>query len=70
MPAYKNQFVRPDHHEHEILSSTGSKIGTIRLKPNRVLWKPVGAGKFFGVSLDKFKEWIIADETGARKSKS
>ena len=52
MPAYKNQFVRPDHYDHEILCSNGAKpkVGTIRVKPGGILWKPVGQQRFYSVN--------------------
>jgi len=34
MPAYKNEFGRPAHHDHEILRGKG-KLGTLRVKARR-----------------------------------
>jgi len=59
MPDYKNKFNEPDHVEYEIVTSDGStKIGTIRLKPSGVLWKPKNAHKFYSVDLTKFSAWM------------
>ena len=66
MPTYKNEFSRPDHYEHEI-QSDGKKIGTLRVKPGGLLWKPVGQHKFYSVSLDQFQTWIIHPETNAKR---
>ena len=66
MPAYKNEFGRPAHYDHEILCATG-KLGTLRVKPGGLLWKPKGQQKFYSVSLEQFKEWITNPATGARR---
>jgi hypothetical protein len=71
MPGYVNVFVKPDHYEHEIESSIGGgKIGLIRLKPNRVLWKPKSQRQYYSVSLDEFVAWITDPQTGATRTKS
>jgi hypothetical protein len=33
-------------------------MGTIRLKPSSVLWKPKGAQQFYVATLDEFSAWI------------
>lgn len=59
MPTYTKQFGRPKYYDHEILHKDGGgKIGTLRVKPTGVLWKPKNARKFHAVSLDQFVEWI------------
>ena len=70
MPAYKNQFGRPKYYDHEILNEKGNKIGTLRVKPTGVLWKPRSQQKFYGVPLDKFKGWITDSATEASRTKS
>ncbi len=63
MPAYKNEFARPDHYEHEIITD-GKKIGTLRVKPVGLLWKPAGQQKYYSVTLEQFTGWIT--ESGRR----
>ena len=40
----------------------GTKIGTIRIKPSGILWKPKGKRYWFGLTLDKFAS--LAEEHG------
>jgi hypothetical protein len=71
MPTYTKQFARPEYQDHDIQkNSSGQKIGTIRVKPVSVLWKPANAPKFYSVSLEKFAEWIMAPSTGAFRTRS
>lgn len=70
MPASVNEFKGPEHTEVAILKKEGGKIGTIRLKPNRVLWKKAGEGKFYSLPLDDFIAWITDPKTKARRTKS
>jgi hypothetical protein len=70
VPTYKNQFGRPKYYDHEILDENGKKLGTLRVKPGRVLWKKKGEGKFHSVSLDKLVEWITGPDSGASRTKS
>jgi len=59
MPASVNKFVEPDHHEHEIAdAATGNKVGTLRVKPSSILWKPKGAHQFYSASMAEFQEWM------------
>jgi len=70
MPKYKNSFATPAHLEEEILDEAGKKIGTIRVKPVSILWKPKGQSKFFSVDLETFTKWIIDPKTRAAKTDS
>ena len=70
MPTYKNRISSPEHVEHKIVDEKGSPIGTFRLKPSSVLWRPKGKGKFYAVSLDKFRNWIMDPETKAGRVKN
>jgi hypothetical protein len=47
MPPHTNHFGSPVYVEHDIRSATDAKIGTIRITPVSVKWKPKGAHKFF-----------------------
>lgn len=71
MPAYTNEFSEPEYYDHVIHENDGGKrIGTLRIKPVAVLWKPANSHKFYKVSLKKFTEWITDSETGARRTES
>ena len=67
VPAYKNEFARPEYYDHEIVDTDGHKVGTIRVKPVSVLWKPVGAQDFYAATLEAFAAWIM--EKDKRKSR-
>lgn len=66
MPKYNNEFGRPSFYDHDIVNDDG-KVGTIRVKPTGVAWKPKNARKFFTISLANFSEWI---EENGRQTKS
>jgi hypothetical protein len=65
----KNKFAGPDHYEHEIHDENDKKVGTLRVKPSGILWKPVDKQKFHAVKLDKFIDWITDPATGAKLAK-
>jgi len=66
MPKYKNSFVS-EPADFLINDEEDKKLGTIRVTPVSVKWKPAGKQKFRTVSLDKFSEWIVAN---GKESKS
>jgi hypothetical protein len=68
MPKYNNAFRGPEYIEQMILDGEGSVVGTIRIKPSGVLWKPSNARKFHSVSLKKFVAWIEHPDTTSRKT--
>ncbi len=70
MPAYKNSFASPDFIEEVVLDENGNKVGTIRIKPSGILWKPSGKQSFCSVPLDKFAAWITDPATKAKQVKS
>lgn len=70
MPKYVNQFARPTYVEHTIIDSAGNVVGTIRIKPSGVLWKPKSAQKFYAVSLETFADWITGPTSGHSRTKS
>ncbi len=45
-------------------------IGTIRVKPSTILWKPAGQQKFYAVTLDTFAKWITSAGANAERVKS
>ena len=67
MPGYKNRFSSSQYYDHVFADNEGAKIGTLRVKPNGILWKPAGQQKFFKVSLDKFRDWIMSTAANAGK---
>jgi len=70
MPGYNNRFASQEFVEERVLDQKGNVVGTIRIKPSGVLWKPKGAGKFYSVPLSTFIDWITNDTTGASRTKS
>jgi hypothetical protein len=71
MPDYVNKFVTPSFVEETVINATTSVIiGTIRVKPSGVLWKPKGQRKYYAVNLDQFIGWITAPSTGADRTGS
>lgn len=70
MPSYVMKFRSPTFIEETIVNKDGEVVGTIRVKPSSILWKPSGQHKYFSVSLDKFTEWIKSQDTGANIVKS
>jgi len=70
MPEYKNKFGSPSYIEETVYSNDGGTIGTIRIKPSSVLWKPSGQRRYYAVTLDEFSGWITAEGTGARRTRS
>jgi hypothetical protein len=68
MPAYVNRFKSATYIEETILDDDDGVVGTIRLKPSSILWKPSGARKFYAVPLKRFGDWIASDEAKATKT--
>ena len=66
----KNSFAPSDFTEETVVDETGTKVGTIRIRPSSVLWKPVNKRKFYSVSLKAFAAWITAEETAAKQKDS
>jgi hypothetical protein len=67
--AYTNSFKGPTRVDHRILGPDNKLIGTLRVKPSGVLWRPADVRRFYSVELAKFAEWITADSTGAERTK-
>lgn len=70
MPAYKNKFTTPKYIEETVVDTRGTTVGTIRVKPSGVLWKPSGQQRFYSVPLDVFAAWITSGAAGATRTKS
>ena len=69
MPKYINTFRRREYHEELIVSSDGRVVGTIRLKPSSLLWRPNGNRTFVSVPLERFASWIMDERTGASRTR-
>lgn len=67
MPAYNNSFASPSFIEETIIGADGRKIGSIRIKPSSVLWKPTGQQKFYSVSLETFAVWITSQSAKSKR---
>jgi len=70
MPKYTNSFRSPDFIEETIVDADNAIVGTIRVKPAGILWKPKSQHKYLSVSLEKFTDWITDPGTRARLVKS
>jgi hypothetical protein len=61
MPASKYKFLEQESYDHEIGNADdGKTVGTLRVKPSSVLWKPKGAkgrNPWYSVTLDDLVEW-------------
>ena len=70
MPAYTKKFQENKYTEEVILDNNNKVIGTIRIKPVGILWKPKNKGKFFSMRLDDFTKWISDPKTKALRTGS
>ena len=68
MPRYNNKFDTPKYIEEKILDNSGGVVGTIRIKPSTVLWKPKGKQKFLSVTLESFHKWITTTKAAVEVS--
>lgn len=65
----KNKFDWPKHEEFKVLAEDGSVVGTLRIKPNALLWAPKGANgakPWFGVALEDFVQF--AQDKGKKQA--
>lgn len=62
-----NHFREPNHTDIQFNNAQGRLIGTLRVKPNAVAWKPAGAQHFQAVNLNEFATWILSAESGSRR---
>lgn len=70
MPKYNNRFKSPTYLEETIEDENGTIVGSIRVKPSSILWRPVNAQKFYAITLDEFARWITDPNTGANRTAS
>jgi hypothetical protein len=63
MPAAKYKFIEQNAYDHKIGNADdGTVIGTLRVKPSTILWRPKrarGVSPWFSVSLDDLTDWIV-----------
>lgn len=62
-----NSFAPRKFEDHQIVDQAGKVVGHIRVKPSGILWSPKNGKVWYGISLDKFAEYI--EEHGKRQSK-
>jgi len=68
MAIYDSEFTTPTYMQETIRDAcTGETIGTIRIEPSSVLWKPKGQHEYYPVTLDGFASGITSPGTGARR---
>ena len=70
MPKYTNSFRSPTFIQETIIDEARKTIGTIRIKPVSVAWKPAGQGKYFSVKIEDFGNWITDSKTNATRTTS
>ena len=70
MPKYNYSFQSPAFIEEGIIDDAGRKIGTIRIKPVSISWKPANAREFRSVPIDDFIAWVTDPKTNAKLTKS
>ena len=63
----KNRFSPGKYYDHRIVSEDGEVVGYIRVKPSGVLWAPKNARLWYGVSLQKFSDFM--EQEGKRQKK-
>ena len=68
MPRYVNQLARPQYVELKIVDQEERAVGTLRVKPSSILWKPKNAQQFYAVPLDAFAGWITSAASGHTKT--
>ena len=70
MPKYNYQFKSPAYTQEEIMDDSGKKLGTIRVKPVSIAWKPANAREYLTVPMDDFIVWNKSKQSGAKATKS
>jgi hypothetical protein len=71
MPAAKYKFLEQQAYDFVIANTANdTAVGTLRVKPSTILWKPKGAkGKtpWFSVGLDDFAKWAMEQKYKVNK---
>jgi len=53
-----NRFTPDKYYDFCIVDDLGLVVGHVRIKPSGIHWAPKNSKKWYGVSLEKFAEWI------------
>ncbi len=64
MAERNRKFFRSGAFVEEVIEDGSGVIGTIRIKPSTVMWKPKGAKgegdkPYFSATIDEFEQWIM-----------
>lgn len=62
-----NSFRPSKFQDFKIVDDENRVVGHIRIKPNRVLWAPPDAKRWYGVPLSQFAKYMV--ENGKRQDK-
>lgn len=62
-----NSFMAPQAVDHVIAGEEGTKLGTLRVKPVGIGWKPANARQFHSVGLDRLIAWITDKEASSSR---
>ncbi len=69
MPNYRNHFSAPTYWEQAFYGRDGTLVGTLRVKPSSIMWRPAGSHTYYRVWLDRFADWMTAIQTRAKRVK-
>lgn len=58
-----NQFKTKQYEELTILDKDGAIVGTMRIKPNKIVWYPKDGNHGFGVSIEDFAQFAVNNGT-------
>jgi hypothetical protein len=67
----KKSLRRPEIEDFDIMEPDANGkpavVGTVRVKPSGILWRPKGKHSFFGVTVEQFAEF--AEKNGRKQAK-
>jgi len=63
----KNSFRSQKFYDLEIVNDSGEVVGNVRVKPSGILWAPKGSHSWYGVSLDDFAKFALANGKKQKK---
>lgn len=61
MAERNRKFFRSVAFIEEVIEDSSGVVGTIRIKPSTVMWKPKGAKgdkPYFSATIEEFEQWI------------
>jgi hypothetical protein len=62
-----NRFSPEKFHDFTIVDEDSKVVGNLRVKPSGILWAPKNAKVWYGVSIDRFGEWM--EQNGKQQTK-